>query len=59
MDPAKRAEISSQAQALLLQNMVAVPLQANWIIYAVRSNVQDYHLDYMGLPLIVDTWLTK
>lgn len=59
MDPVKRAEVSRQAQQMLLEKMVAVPLQSNWIISAVRSNVMGYHLDYFGMPLIVDMYLKK
>ncbi len=59
MDPAKRAEIASQAQDMVLQNMVAVGIQADWTMVAVRANVQDYHLDFLGLPLMVDVWLSK
>jgi peptide/nickel transport system substrate-binding protein len=59
MDPVKRDEVSKQAQQMLLEKMVAVPLQANWIISAVRSNVQGYHLDYFGMPLVVDLYLSK
>lgn len=59
MDPAKRAEISKQAQQMLLEKMVVVPVQANWTIYALRSNVQDYHLDFFGMPLTCDICLSK
>ncbi len=59
MDPVKRAEISKQAQQMLLENMVVVPIQANWVISAIRSNVQDYHLDFFGYPLMADIWLAK
>ncbi len=59
MDPVKRAEVSRQAQQMLLEKAVAVPLQSNWIISAVRSNVMDYHLDYFGMPLAVDMYLKK
>ncbi len=59
MDPVKRAEISKQAQQMLLEKMVAVPVQSNWTIYALRSNVQDYHLDFFGMPLMGDIWLSK
>jgi peptide/nickel transport system substrate-binding protein len=59
MDPVKRAEISKQVQQMLLEKMVAVPVQSNWTIYALRSNVQDYHLDFFGMPLMGDIWLSK
>jgi len=59
MDPTKRAEISSQAQQMLLEKMVVVPIQSNWVISVLRSNVQDYHLDFWGYPLMADVWLSK
>ncbi len=59
LDPVKRAEISKEAQRLLLEKMIAVPIQSNWGITAIRSDVQDYHLDFFGMPLVGDIWLTK
>ena len=59
MDPAKRAEVSSQAQQMLLENMVVVPIQSNWVISVVRANVQDYHLDFWGYPIMADIWVSK
>lgn len=59
MDPDERAEISRQAQQMLLENMVVVPIQSNWVISVVRSNVQDYHLDFWGYPIMADIWLYK
>jgi ABC-type transport system substrate-binding protein len=59
MDPVKRADISSQTQQMLLENMVVVPIQSNWVISVVRSNVQDYHLDFWGYPIMADIWVSK
>ena len=59
MDPNQRAEISKQAQQMLLEKMIAIPLQSNWLINAVRSNVMGYHLDYFGMPLVVDMYLSE
>ncbi len=59
MDPAKRIEISKLAQQLLIENMVVVPIQSNWINTVIRSNVKDYHLDFWGYPLMSDIWLSK
>jgi peptide/nickel transport system substrate-binding protein len=59
MDPAERDAVSIQAQQMLLEKMIAVPLQANWIISAVRSNVMGYNLDWFGMPLVVDMYLAR
>jgi peptide/nickel transport system substrate-binding protein len=59
LDPVKRNEISRQVQQMLLENMIAVPIQSNWAISVIRSNVQDYHLDFWGYPVMTDIWLSK
>lgn len=59
LDPVKRAEISKLAQQMLLERMIAVPIQSNWSISAINSKVQDFHLDFFGMPLVGDIWLSK
>jgi ABC-type transport system substrate-binding protein len=59
MDPVKRAELSKQVQQMLLEKMVVVPVQSNWTISALRANVMDYHLDFFGMPLMGDIWLSE
>jgi hypothetical protein len=39
--------------------MTAVPILTNWAMYVVRSEVQDYRLDYSNYLLPGDAWLKK
>lgn len=59
MDPDKRAKCVSQAQQALLENMTIVPILTNWAMFAVRSEVQDYTLDYSSYLLPGDPWIKK
>jgi ABC-type transport system substrate-binding protein len=51
MDFNERLTLASQAQTLLLQKMIAVPIQADWTIYALKANVRDFHGDHYGYLL--------
>ena len=59
MDPAKRLDYTKQAQQLLLQKMIAVPIQSNWTVNVLQSNVRDYHFDHLGYVVPGDIWLAK
>jgi len=59
MDFNQRLAIASQAQTLLLQKMIAVPIQADWTIYALKANVRDFHGDHYGYIISGDLWFEK
>ena len=59
MDPDKRLEYAKEAQKLLLQKMIAVPIQSNWSVTVQQANVRDFHYDYIGYIVPGDIWLEK
>ena len=59
MDPAERAVCVGEAQKLLIENAMSVPILNNWLMYAVRKEVQDYHLDYLSYLLPSDIWIQE
>lgn len=59
MDPALRNACVSEAQKVLLQKMIAVPILTNWAMYVTRGEVRDYTIDYSGYLIPGDVWLEK
>jgi peptide/nickel transport system substrate-binding protein len=59
MDYDQRIELAHQAQILLLQKMIVVPIQADWTLYALKANVRDFHGDHYGYLLSGDVWFEK
>ncbi len=59
MDPTERAVCVGEAQKLLIENAMSVPILSNWLMYAVRKEVQDYHLDYLSYLLPSDIWIQE
>jgi len=54
LDPVKRAEIYGQAQALILEKGLAVPLVTNVNYVAVRKDVGGFALAVDGMPYVTD-----
>lgn len=59
MDTALRTECISEAQKVLLEKMIIVPVQTNWSMYATLKSVQDYTIDFSGYLIPGDVWLQK
>jgi peptide/nickel transport system substrate-binding protein len=59
MDPDLRMECVAEAQQVLLDEMIAVPIITNWNIFVTGGNVKDYTLDYYGGLIPGDVWLEK
>jgi len=59
MDPDLRAACASEAQRVLLEKMLAVPILTNWAMYVTRGEVRDYTIDFSGYLLPGDVWLEK
>ncbi|WP_102107617.1 ABC transporter substrate-binding protein [Oceaniglobus roseus] len=54
MEPEARLDCISEAQKVLLENMVAVPVLTNWGVYATQANIEGYKLDHSGYLLATD-----
>ena len=54
MNPAKRAEIYGQAQALVMEKGLAIPLVTNVNYVAVRKNIAGFALAADGQPFVTD-----
>jgi len=54
LDPAKRAEIYGQAQALIMEKGLAVPLVTNINYVAVRKEIKGFSLSLDGQPYVTD-----
>jgi len=54
LDPAKRAEIYGQAQALIMEKGLAVPLVTNINYVAVRKEIKGFSLALDGQPYVTD-----
>jgi peptide/nickel transport system substrate-binding protein len=59
MDPAQRIKIASEAQKLILQKYLVVPIQCAWNMFAIQANVMDLHYDHYGYFLMGDLWIQK
>ncbi|MGB5987428.1 MAG: ABC transporter substrate-binding protein, partial [Desulfobacterales bacterium] len=54
LDPAKRAEFYGQAQALIMEKGLAIPLVTKINYVAVRNNVEGFSLAVDGTPYVTD-----
>lgn len=59
VDPAKRQQVVSQAQRLVLEDAACVPLFSDQFIVAARNEVHGYRFDALGLPMYQDVWISK
>ncbi len=59
MDPTQRQEIASQAQKLILQRYLVTPIQCAWSMFAIQSNIQDFHYDHYGYILTGDIYFNQ
>ena len=59
LDPAKRVQAVKDAQVMILQKAVIVPILTDWLITGARAQVQGLHLDHFGALIYQDVWLTK
>jgi peptide/nickel transport system substrate-binding protein len=59
MDYDARLDIARQAQVLLLQRMVIIPIQSDWTLYALNASVRDFHGDHYGYVIPGDIWFEK
>lgn len=59
MDPVQRIDLAHQAQVLLLQRMLIIPIQADWTMYALKASVRDFHGDHYGYIIPGDIWFQK
>jgi peptide/nickel transport system substrate-binding protein len=59
MDYDQRIQFAHQAQVLLLQKMIIVPIQADWTMYAIKANLRDFHFDHTGYIIPGDIWFQK
>jgi peptide/nickel transport system substrate-binding protein len=59
MDYNQRIELAKQAQVLLLQKMIIVPVQADWMMFATKANLHDFHFDRTGNIIPGDIWFEK
>jgi peptide/nickel transport system substrate-binding protein len=58
MDYDQRIEIVKEAQRLLLQKMIVVPIQSDWSMYAIQANIMDFHTDHTYI-IPGDIWFQK
>jgi peptide/nickel transport system substrate-binding protein len=59
LDPGKRVQVVKDAQVMILQKAVIVPILTDWLITGARAQVQGLHLDHFGGLIYQDVWLTK
>jgi len=59
MAPARRLEIVKQAQIMILQKAIVIPILTDWAMTAATADVQGIHLDFYGAILFEDVWLRK
>jgi len=59
LDPVKRVQFVKDAQVMILQKAVIVPILTDWLITGARAQVQGLRLDHFGAILYQDVWLQK
>ncbi len=59
LDPKRRVERVKQAQVMILQKAVIIPILTDWLITGARAEVQGLHLDHFGGILYQDVWLKR
>lgn len=59
LDWEKRQEILDQANQLVLEQALAIPLLTDFDVFLVRSNVKDFAWDASGWEKMTDVWLEQ
>jgi peptide/nickel transport system substrate-binding protein len=59
MDYDQRIDLAHQAQVLLLQRMIIIPIQSDWTMYALEASLRDFHSDHTGYIIPGDIWFQK
>ena len=59
LDPAKRQELTNQAEIYLLQQAGVVPIATDWSVLLTRSDLQGLKLDALGFVLLNDAKLVN
>lgn len=59
IDPDARNACVKEAQILLMENFIAIPILSNWQMFAVQNFVRDYTLNFFGGRLLGDVWLDQ
>ena len=57
LDPEARIEATRAAMQYLLENHIIVPINSDWVVTAVRGNVENFHWDALATERLIDTWL--
>ena len=59
LDPAKRQQLTEQAEIYLLQNVGVIPIGTDWSVILTRSDLQGLKLDALGFILLNDARLVS
>jgi peptide/nickel transport system substrate-binding protein len=59
MNAARRLDVVRQAQVMILQKAVVIPILTDWLMTAAQGYVEGVHLDYFGNIVYEDVWLKK
>ncbi len=59
MNAPRRLDTVKQAQTIILQKAIVIPILTDWIMTAATADVQGIHLDFYGGILFEDVWLKK
>ncbi|WP_187432264.1 hypothetical protein ROLI_014430 [Roseobacter fucihabitans] len=59
VNPDARNACVSEAQKVLLEFGIAVPILTNWVVIATQADVEGYNIDYMGFLLPGDVKVTN
>jgi len=59
MNPARRLDMVKQAQAMILQKAIVIPILTDWLMTAARGDVDGIRLDFFGGIIFEDVWLKK
>lgn len=59
MNAARRLDTVRQAQTMILQKAVVIPILTDWTMTAAQAYVENIRLDYFGGIIYEDVWLKK
>jgi len=59
MNAARRLDTVRQAQAMILQKAIVIPILTDWTMTAAQAYVENIRLDYFGGIIFEDVWLKK
>ena len=59
MNAPQRLEVVKQAQAMILQKAIVIPILTDWLMTAAQGYVEGVRLDYFGNIIYEDIWLKK